>query len=277
MPRKPDKKTDPANPPCVSDDPIVPSPGTGIPEDGDAINNLRREIQNLAADLNTKLDKALLNQESLLGRVADIEKKQRDMEESLSFSSSSVEELQSKNKILTEDLARMTSQMVTAQKNIADLERAALQQERYSRNFNLRFGGIPETNTKDPVVPLNQVKDLLTERFGLPDIEIENAHRTGKPPKSASDKPRHILVKFLYRSERQVILDRAKAMKASLAKSGLFILRDMPAADVAKKRSLRDVMQKAYRDGRNPVFRDGDLYINGKKYVQPAPESPRSS
>lgn len=164
--------------------------------------------------------------------------------------------------------------MVTAQKKIATVEDAVLQMERYSRGFNLRFGGIPETTSTDPDTAYDQVKQLLHDTFGMTEVEIENAHRSGKPPKSASDKPRHILAKFIYRTERQTVLDRARAIKNSVLENmGVFVLRDLPAADVAEKRSLRDVMKKAYQDRKNPVFRNGNLYINGSKYVAPSPSS----
>ena len=62
--------------------------------------------------------------------------------------------------------------------------------------------------------------------------EIENAHRSGRVPKAPGDKPRHILAKFIYRPERRAVLLEAKPI---LAKVGIFILPDLPAADVAKK------------------------------------------
>ena len=46
----------------------------------------------------------------------------------------------------------------------------------------------------------------------------------------------------------------------------MFIMEDLTAADVIKKRGLRDVMANAYKNGERPLFRNGNLYINGKIY-----------
>ena len=67
-----------------------------------------------------------------------------------------------------------------------------------------------------------------------------------------------------------------KHAKQVLANTSLFVLQDLPAADIAKKRALRDVMKRAYDSGNRPVFRNGDLFINGKKYVNPDGKQPSS-
>ena len=57
--------------------------------------------------------------------------------------------------------------------------------------------------------------------------------------------------------------------KEALTNTGIFILPDLPASDVAKERSLRDVMKRAYDSGQHPVFRNGELYIQVRKYTAP--------
>ena len=153
------------------------SPGPSA-TDGDAIEDLRQEIRSLSADVNVKLDKALRNQESLLDRIAPVELHQKVMEEALSFSSASNEEVQTKNKSLADGISGMTGQLLTAQKKITNLEEAVLQMERYSRGFNLRLGGIPESSSTDPDTAYNQVKQLLQDTLGMMEVEIENVNRT---------------------------------------------------------------------------------------------------
>ena len=58
--------------------------------------------------------------------------------------------------------------------------------------------------------------------------------------------------------------------KKALTNSDVFVLPDLPAADVSKKRALRDVMKRAYEAGHHPVFRNGELFIQGKKYQAPS-------
>ena len=232
----------------------------------DEIAGLRRELRSMAKDLNAKLDTVICNQNNLMTRIQALETKQQEMEDGIQFSSKTIEEIQDKNKTLSDGVSHMTTQISTALAKIKHLEEATLSLERHSRSFNLRFGGIPENPTEPTTFPFDTVKKILTERFNMPDAEIEAAHRTGRAPKSATDKPRHIITRFLYRSERHSVLMNAKS---ALASTGVFVLPDLPASDVAKKRSLRDVMKRAYDAGHHPVFRNGELYIQGRKYTAP--------
>ena len=165
-------------------------------------------------------------------------------------------------------VSNLSTQLNTALNKIKHLEEATLNLERHSRSFNLRFGGIPENPTEPTTFPYHTVKKILSERFNLPDTKIEAAHRTGRAPKSASDKHRHIIARLLYRYDCHNILRDAKEALTNTA-TGIFILPDLPASDVANKRSLRDVMKRAYDSGQHPVFRNCELYIQGRKYTAP--------
>ena len=216
---------------------------------------LRREIKNMAVDLHSKLDQVINNQQDLLTRMGKIEADHEEMEKSILFTNQSVEDLQAENKLLADGASKMAKQLHEATTNISKLQETSLQQERYSRSFNIRIGGIPEALNENHIVPFEKAMQTFATKFSMPDVTIENAHRTGRSPRYASDvtdKPRHILVKFLYRPERQKILKHAKR---ALANSPVFILEDLPAADIAKKRELRDIMKKAYQSGGRPVSR----------------------
>ncbi len=212
----------------------------------------------MAADLKKKLDTVISNQQNLVHRIETLETKQMETEEALQFTSKSVEEIQDKNKTMSAGVSDLSTQLNTALNKIKHLEEATLNLERHSRSFNLRFGGIPETHSEPSTLSYDKVKKIPAERYNLPDIEIEAAHRAGSAPKSASDKHRHIIARFLYRSDRYEIL---RGAKEALTNTGLFILPDLLASDVAKKRSLRQVMKRAYDSGQHPVFRNGELYI----------------
>ena len=270
MPPRKDKKgsnstsatTEPALAPIESGD----QPNSPTASSNNDIASLRHELRSMAVDLNSKLDTVISNQEGILTRIQTLETKQHEMEEAIQFSSTTIEEIQDKNKTMSDGVSDLTTQINTVMSKINQLEEATLQLERHSRGFNLRFGGIPENPTESTTFPYDTVKKILTERFNMPIAEIEAAHRTGRAPKSASDKPRHIIARFIYRNERHSVLSGAKS---ALTNTGMFILPDLPAPDVAKKRSLRDVMKRAYDAGHHPVFRNGELYIQGRKYSAP--------
>ena len=91
-------------------------------------------------------------------------------------------------------------------------------------------------------------------------MKIENAHRIGK---RNSAKPRHILVKFLCRPEKQVILSGARK---ALHGTQLYLMQDLPLADLKNKHALKDVMKQAYDNHNKLVFRNDKLFIYGKEY-----------
>ena len=98
----------------------------------------------------------------------------------------------------------------------------------------------------------------------MPDVKIENAHWVGS--RSPRNGHRHILVKFLYRPEKQAVFHKAKQI---FSDTEMFVTQDLPTSDVLKKRQLRGVMKSAYESGRKPVFRNSKLYIDGKEFTSP--------
>ena len=134
---------------------------------------------------------------------------------------------------------------------------------------SFKWRDIPGISTCDSAVFPNNLRNLpptlwsaLRKPFGTSSIKIENAHRTGGG-KRIQDKPRHILVKFLYRPERHAVLMSAKK---SLPDTSIYIMQDLPLADQKKKHALRDVMKRAYDNHQRPTFRNGKLFINDKEY-----------
>lgn len=63
------------------------------------------------------------------------------------------------------------------QESIMQMREHANRLERKSREKNLRIVGYPETARENSS---NIVKTIIKDKFKMNDIEIENAHRTGK-------------------------------------------------------------------------------------------------
>jgi len=137
---------------------------------------------------------------------------------------------------------------------LASYKERCLNLERYSRDFNLRFLNIPEEQDEDCIAKL---QDILYETLGY-EATIENAHRTGR---RRPGKPRHIIAKFLYRTERRKVLLNRKNLS-----DNVWIIEDLIKEDVDKKKSYQDIMKKAYQEGKKPRFTHGKLYINGALY-----------
>ena len=240
--------------------------------DSSLMDVLRNELRELKSGIQEKLDLVINNQQSLLTRMDNMESRHREMEKSVSYTSEAMDEIQQENNKLRYEMAKTSVQLEESHQKAAQLEVSVLNMERYSRSYNLRFGGIPELPNESPEYPYEKIKEILAEKCNL-SPKIENAHRSGHPSGSPNDKPRHILAKFIYRPERQAILLRAKS---TLAKHGIYVVQDLPAADIKTKRSLKEVMHKAYKSGHKTVFRNGTLFINGQRY-SPPPPNPNSS
>ncbi|XP_033114287.1 uncharacterized protein LOC117114706 [Anneissia japonica] len=135
----------------------------------------------------------------------------------------------------------METDLKSKQDKMVKIEAEMLRMERHSRSYNLRFGGIEERESEDPK---QLVLDILKHDLNLDEITIENAHRTGKIKKGEIQRPRHIIVKFVFRTQRTIVIRKAKAMKVKT----FYVMEDLPAADIQKKNELKDVMSKAFKE-----------------------------
>lgn len=236
--------------------------GQGTSGTGPLRDDIAAMLNDLKSDINIKLDRVILNQQKLLDRLSIVENKQTEMETALTFTTDTVDQLQQDVDRTTGTVHEMAPLLDQTCKRVEELESNILQLERYSRNFNPRFCGIPEKEnvSESPADVLEKIKQILQDYFHLPDVKIENAHRIGKHNLS---KPRHILVKFLCRPEKQVILSSARKVFHG---TQFYLMQDLPFADLKKKHALKDVMKQAYDNNKKPVFRNGKLFIDGKEY-----------
>ena len=113
---------------------------------------------------------------------------------------------------------------------------------------------IPEETDENCVAKL---QSLLYNTLGY-EANIENAHRTGR---KRPGKPKHIIAKFLYRSERRKVLSNQRNLS-----DNVWVVEDLMKEDVEVKKLYQDIMKKAFREGKRPRFHHGKLYINGALY-----------
>ena len=223
------------------------------------------------SSLNDKIDKVIGNQNDILKRLSMLEDKQKQFEKSADYLSEAYDKQQIENTRVNNVISELEKNMAHLKSKVSaietrhrdqihDLTESQLKAERYSRGFNLRFGGIDEQANENPI---EKVKRLIGERLGI-DAIIENAHRLGAQKVGVT---RHIIAKFLYRPQRVDVI--VKARKA-LQNTPFFVTEDLCSHDFEKKKELRPVMAAAYREGRRPRFRNGNLYINGELYKAPA-------
>ena len=136
--------------------------------------------------------------------------------------------------------------------NVNQAYERLLSLERYSRDFNLRFYNIPEDSNENCI---EKLKTILSNDLGIKPV-IENSQRIGVPRTGASNDPRPVIAKFLYRPERLQVIQKKRSLKNDVR-----IPDDLIWEDRQKKKKLKEIMKQAYEERKKPRFHHG--YIDG--------------
>ncbi|XP_031549027.1 uncharacterized protein LOC116286615 [Actinia tenebrosa] len=170
---------------------------------------------------------------------------------SLQFSQNDIDEVKSKVRKLEEDL-------LEAEDKIDYLENQ-------SRRNNVRISGIKEDNNESWSTTEDKVKTILKEKMGMfpENVEIERAHRTGKP---RIDKPRQIVVKFLRYKDRESVLDKRKSLKGT----GIFVNEDLSSRVLKRRQEQQGRLEEARKEGKIAYFRMDHLVIKNRAFQTPS-------
>ena len=177
-------------------------------------------------------------------------------------------DLKNSIQILEKQCMDQKNSMLNLEKN---LNVKILNLERYSREFNIRFVGIPE---KDNENCHNIIAKKIREENLYPGDEneilglIENAHRTGsKSPTGGQDKKkttRQIIDKFFSRPVKNSIMKAARASVNRNRNTSFMAYEDLPREDYQLKKKAQKQMDQAYKQGKKVRFWRGNMWINGK-------------
>lgn len=163
------------------------------------------QVVNMLTQIDSTLKKLVKGQDALETRLTSLEEQLRNQEktlktfeESLKFNDAELTELKSSfekahNENEGEKIRNREyhEQRVKLQLHLENLEK-------YSRSFNIRFVGIPESTDGPYEDCITKITELIKTQTGIT-ADIENAHRTGR---KGTGKPRHIIAKFLKVLER---------------------------------------------------------------------------
>ena len=162
---------------------------------------------------------------------------------------------------LTRKLAATNEKLDTQQTEISHLLKRAdksdecnLELERHSRSSNLRVANIVETDNED-------CKEKLVKVFsdlGVGEVDIENCHRVGSKQQG---KTRCIIVRFVRRLERRVVLQKRK----SFFDAGFPLYEDLPKKDLDTKKKFSKEISDLHKKKNKCYFSKGVWYVNGTK------------
>ena len=217
------------------------------------------EICNLVAKIEGEVKKLQSDTSLMEGKVKATETKVEEMDKGLTWLNEQVEQLQSKIKNMED----------TKEKEFSELYSKQLYAEAYSRRENLKFFGIPETETtfsaeQDGGDTHKVLCQFINNVLGFEDpanrIEFQRVHRIGKVK---PERPSPIIARFLRFSNRERVLRAGFQFNKD---TGFKILEDFPQEIINRRRSQMSRLMEAKKAGKKVSFSRSEpdkLYING--------------
>ncbi len=217
-------------------------------------DNFRGFVKDIMDSTNTRLDA--------------LSRELQDIKVSLQYTQKDVDDIKKNNANQAErcnatqsDLYKMCDSLLAVTDKMEYLEGQ-------SRRNNLVIDGITESPGETWAEAEDKVKKVLTEKLQLKQtIEMERAHRTGKP---GGDRPRPIVVKFLRYKDRTTILQRAKLLKGSR----IYINEDFTDSVRRKRKELMPDLKAARERGDIAYIRHDKLVIHPRTST---PKPPRDA
>lgn len=179
----------------------------------------------------------------------------------IDFTSAEVKDLKVKT-VATESLAKKI------ELNSQEQERRLLHLEAYSRRWNLRVHGVPETEREDVRgKSIDICQQLLPNAQGKLSDSVDTVHRLGRK-RMGDNKPRGIIVQFTSRFHRDAVWRAAKE-SSFLRNNNLKISEDLSQADRERRNKLWPVVEKARKENKRAHFVGGRAFVEGAEIFPP--------
>lgn len=192
-------------------------------------------------------------------RIDELTRENHDLKISLQFTQKEVDSLKADNAKLSADLKSIESEKSNLSESLLSSVNRTDYLEGQSRRNNLIFEGLQESSNETWAESEDKVRKLLVGKLELGQqdaIEMERAHRTGKP--DSNGKPRPVVVKFLRFKDKQAVLSKAKLLKGT----NFFINEDYTEAVRQKRRELLPAMRAARARGDIAYLRHDRLIVH---------------
>ena len=206
------------------------------------------------------------------GLIESTTKKLCDMQHSLEFTQAEVKDMGDQ---LTAH-ARAVKADLTSVSAITDCQHKYEEKldylENQTRRCNIRIDGIAEGPGETWDRTEAAVREMISSKLELDGraVEIERAHRVGKPSAAAVDdphaagpspRPRSICVKFLRFKDKSAVLKSAKKLK----NTGVYINEDYSELVMAKRKEQLPKLREAREQGKIAYFSYDKLVIRNMR------------
>lgn len=162
-----------------------------------------QRLDKFELELKTKF--ALFEKNSM--EINTLKQEQEDLKTSLNFI-----EADFSKKLETEVNRQIQEREEVRASGYQDLFEKSRQMEDRSRRSNLRIDGLSEDSNESWEETEQKVNELVMNKLGLTNVEIERAHRTGS---KTGAKPRTVIVKFLRYKDKEEILKNGCKLKGT--------------------------------------------------------------
>ncbi|XP_053391044.1 uncharacterized protein LOC128553878 [Mercenaria mercenaria] len=223
------------------------------------LDSIDKKLSQLDSIKNT-VDKITGRLDTVDQKVNSMETKINDLERSREYDSSSMADIEKKQKEIDSLLSKLkvlehqqTEQERSMKADITDLK---------CRNMrdNLLFFGIPEVKGESDSDCVEKVLDLIKNKLEIKNakssIKLHRAHRIGKFDNA---KTRPIVAKFVYYPEREKVRLSANKLERPYGISLQF-----PQEVMSSRRRLIPIMLEARKQGKEAYIKVDKLYIDGR-------------
>lgn len=209
-------------------------------EIGSACQELKREITTLRTE--TKAEMRALHEE-LTGELTKLRTAQAETRDEVENMGMTLSETMDRMTTLEKNQKELTKKCKNLQDKYLDLENR-------SRRNNLRIVGVPEDAENGNMLTFIPVllRAVLGEDIFSSPVVIDRAHRSLGPKSSPTDRPRSIVVRFHYYTDKQKVLDISKT-KGNLFYNGhrVHLFPDV-SPEVGRMRAVFNNVKRKFRD-----------------------------
>ncbi|XP_078667360.1 uncharacterized protein LOC144909172 [Branchiostoma floridae x Branchiostoma belcheri] len=192
-------------------------------------------------------------------RMDNLVREMQDLKNSLNFSQGEISDTKERSDKNADKLKQLEQNIMTYNTEVTEMANKLDYIENQSRRNNLIFDRIKDDRKETWEQSETKVKEVLRNKLRLntDNIEIERAHRNGKP----GDRPRPIVVKLLRYKDKQNILRQAKMLKGTQ----IFINEDFSDKIRQKRKDLQPALRAARERGQVAYIRFDKLVISDRR------------
>ena len=207
--------------------------------------------------------------EAMQGRVVELEKENKSLQESLNTAQKDIVDLNFSSTATCATLETHAKNLEDLNAKIKHLECRNIKLEAYTRRENLKVFNVPEGRGESTSAE-DQLKKVMRDKLKIPEedieqIRFERVHRIPTKKNTSqgqNSKPRPIIAKFSFFQDKEYVWSFVRNLK----NTNISIANDFPREIDEIQKTLYPILKKAKQRKQTAYFKVDKLIINGKIY-----------